>query len=541
MNEMIESEDKTMICKNCGKQVPENAEVCTNCGKPILGAQNQSKKNNIKPTTPMKPDVNKKKKSSGAKIAVAIIAAVLTIAVLVGGTVLLIKHFKTDKPDDADINTSPTSQLADTPVSETKDPLKLYTPVLDMFYESISCKWENLDGKDDDKANDPDSVSYFFQDTVYLQNASLSEIGYYFEDINSDGTPELFISSFERAKNGDFYDIYTVSDGEIIHVNSCDNKTSQTLLADNYIIYHTRSHNALLTLEANTGRLIAKDLVWREFYTGKDDFSWHYVKDIYYDDWSADAGSAELISEDEAIEKFDSLPDSKPLVLTSFADYKAPEPTDKTEPSTSETSTQPSTQTPTEKTVVNTEQMYKNYVSANKNKFFAYEDYKTNAEPVYKFIDLDQDGTKEAVVTVKYSNVEAHVSEFVIVHILTAENGTVKCVFSSELAAASRLCEKIRIFKDTDSKIYIYRYWRDGSHSQIETVYTVSDGKLNVEYGLKGYYNEPSSFAIGTGKDAFTAENTEGFDAISEEEFSTYQENLENRGTTLYFSNDLLD
>ncbi len=530
-----------MICKNCGNKVPGNAEVCTNCGKPILDAQNESIEKNVNQTTPVKPDVIKKKNTSGKKIAIVIVAVVLAVAVLIGGAVLLIKHFKTDKPDDAGISTSPTNQTVDASVNETKDPLELYAPVLDMFYESVSCKWENLDGKDDDKVNDPDSVSYFFHDTVYLQNASLSEIGYYFEDINDDGTPELFISSFETAETGGFYDIYTVSDGKIIHVNSCDNKTSQTLLADNHIIYHYRFQNALLALKADTGRLIAKELVWREFDIEKDDFLWYCVKDIYFDDWSVDTDHVELISEDEANRKFDFLPDTKTLALTSFADYKSSESTDKTEASISGTSTQPSAPTPTEKPVENTEQMYKNYVSANKNKFFAYEDYKTNAEPVYKFIDLDQDGTKEAVVTVKYSNVEAHVSEFVIVHILTAENGTVKCVFSSELAAAPRLCEKIRIFKDTDSKIYIYRYWRDGSHSQIETVYTVSDGKLNVEYGLKGYYNEPSSFAIGTGKDAFTTEGTDGFKAITEEEFSTYQENLENRGTTLYFSNDLLD
>lgn len=221
--------------------------------------------------------------------------------------------------------------------------------------------------------------------------------------------------------------------------------------------------------------------------------------------------------------------------------------TDKTEEPTSAAVTQPTeqdkTQTPTQSQTQPTgvEQMYKNYVSANPNKFFKYEGHSTSAEPQYDLIDLDQDGTKEAVVTSKFYDTEAYMSDFAIVHILGVKDGNVKCVFSSELVSTPRMTEKIRIFKDTDGKIYIHRYWRDGRNSQIETVYTYNRGNLIVEYGLLGNFNTtPKSFEKGIGKDSFNS-SSESFVSITEDEFLEIRDNLENRGTTYYFTEDLFD
>lgn len=189
--------------------------------------------------------------------------------------------------------------------------------------------------------------------------------------------------------------------------------------------------------------------------------------------------------------------------------------------------------------ILDTQQMFKDYVAENKEQFMSFDSYKTDVEPILTILDFDQDGTEEVVVTVNFNNTDAVSKDFIVVHVLGIKDEKVVKVFSSDIVAKSRMTERIRIFRDTDEKVYLYRSLRDGQQYQTEVVYSYADAKFTAEYSLTGdMTKKPAVFEKGIDKDAFVT--TEGFAKISEKDFKENVKNLETRGETYYFSNDLL-
>lgn len=95
------------------------------------------------------------------------------------------------------------------PVMSKKDAEKLYSPVLDMFYYNVKTNWKyykyKYPGSGRPKLTCVSHVYPFF----FATKSGGKKIGYCFNDVNSDGTPELLIGA-EGTKNNDVvYDMYT--------------------------------------------------------------------------------------------------------------------------------------------------------------------------------------------------------------------------------------------------------------------------------------------------------------------------------------------
>lgn len=140
-----------MFCKNCGKELPDNATFCSGCGeqlKPVSKSKYEGGKPLedgkvpfVAPVPPIKPDSgvdapmytnepepqeeNKSKKG----IIVAIIAIIIAIALIVGGF-FLIKYMKDEKSDDDDKTKSDEIVTRDSEItggSYTTDPNNIVT------------------------------------------------------------------------------------------------------------------------------------------------------------------------------------------------------------------------------------------------------------------------------------------------------------------------------------------------------------------------------------------------------------------------------
>lgn len=84
----------------------------------------------------------------------------------------------------------------------------------------------------------------------------LDDVGYYFCDLNNDGTPELIMESVEPAyaEWPDIaYDVYASVDGEIIHLATSWERNRYYLCPDNSL---------LLTGSGGAGLTFWKKLVW---------------------------------------------------------------------------------------------------------------------------------------------------------------------------------------------------------------------------------------------------------------------------------------
>lgn len=199
-----------------------------------------------------------------------------------------------------------------------------YGRILDMFYAGIASSWTTLDGQGWEDTNDPDSVSYlFYHYTMY----SLNEVGYALIDLNGDGQSELLVAPFDEAESGMFYELYTLSDGEIIHLISAGERDRYYLAVD-YSINKEGSGGALnsstdnLRLDADKKKLkVNKALI----YDGDRDSEhpWFFATSDYYDESSYGINYDVLtnVPEDKVSEILNSFPENAHLFLQSFSDY----------------------------------------------------------------------------------------------------------------------------------------------------------------------------------------------------------------------------
>ncbi len=207
-----------------------------------------------------------------------------------------------------------------------------YRDVLGFYYTNMLDEWEDyneirqaypfieLDG---DWWNICYMTPAFYSDLSYMD-----KIGYAFIDLDNNGIPELLISSInmvpeeEKNTSKDILDLFTISDGNIVHiVSSVDAKASYNLRQDNTIGFHTHSGaGADITetrYEVNGDRLesievVHKDLeqCWRATEQRYDSATY----ETFYD-------NLEEISEEEFTQILKSWPEVQYYQLTPFSEY----------------------------------------------------------------------------------------------------------------------------------------------------------------------------------------------------------------------------
>lgn len=207
----------------------------------------------------------------------------------------------------------------------TAQALDAYGSVLDMFYSGISCGWSNCDGHGWGEIDDPDDACYIFPQ--YLSDHSLKEIGFALKDLNRDGTLELMIAPMDLKDNGEFYDLYTISNGKIIHTASAGERDRLYLANDGSI--NNRSSGSAASnavsnkhLDPSDGKLKVNQAVVYDEYIDRER-PWFYATEDYYNSktYDYDYDSLKSISEHEAAQIQASFPAAAALELTAFDRY----------------------------------------------------------------------------------------------------------------------------------------------------------------------------------------------------------------------------
>ena len=222
--------------------------------------------------------------------------------------------------------------------SKATDPSSLvtdaYDDILTMYHTSISCSWTNCDGNGWENVGDPDNACYILWH--YEKERSLSEVGYCLLDINNDGQSELIISLldvpgsdvFPDLYAGTFYDMYTIVDGEIIHVVSAGERDHYNL-AEDYSINNSgssgaaNSSNINYRLDSSNGTLKVNQAViydgWRD-----SENPYFYATTDYYNDETYEINYDVLkhLSNDEASALLESFPENTTLELIPFENYR---------------------------------------------------------------------------------------------------------------------------------------------------------------------------------------------------------------------------
>lgn len=219
---------------------------------------------------------------------------------------------------------SDTSVLSAINANVTLSGTNAYDDILSMYYTGISCNWSNCDGEGMENVGDPDNACYIF--SRYEKNRSLNEVGYALFNINNDDQPELFISLPDIADSGSFYDMYTISDGEIIHVITAGERNRYNL-AEDFSINNNGSSSAATGAYANyrldntNGKLNVNYFI---------DYDYNREPRYYYtttgclngETYEITSAELEPISNEEASVILDRFPDNAPISLIPFSEYK---------------------------------------------------------------------------------------------------------------------------------------------------------------------------------------------------------------------------
>lgn len=202
--------------------------------------------------------------------------------------------------------------------------LRDYKKVLDMFHTSISCNWSNADSEGWDNVDDPDNSSYLFGH--FYDDDTLRDVGYMFCDINHDGQSELFVARVESAETGYFYDMYTVINGEIIHVITAGER-DRYQLAEDLSVNNSGSGSAVnsstdnLRLDKDGSLRVNKALIYDGYRDEENPY--FYATTDYFDKntYEMIEGALKPISKEEAMQIKESFPKAKALDLISFDKY----------------------------------------------------------------------------------------------------------------------------------------------------------------------------------------------------------------------------
>lgn len=209
-------------------------------------------------------------------------------------------------------------EAAEDGASNTEE--ELYREILDQFYDNITSGW--VDYEATYEYGEMEDISYLFS-FYYADSSNIDLIGYQFTDLDNDGTSELLIGiDGEEYYQAVIIDLYTVKDGQIVHLASSGERYWYQLCEDGTIYSYGSSSaasSAYEHYELIDGELSMIECVWFEPEAGDfDDIRWHYSTSSIYD-------SEREIDEAEGTEIIDSWPQVIDLALTPFSEYVSTE------------------------------------------------------------------------------------------------------------------------------------------------------------------------------------------------------------------------
>lgn len=228
--------------------------------------------------------------------------------------------FKASESDKALYGYTMDSLVITLKVEENSNP---YQEILDMYYTSISNQWENCDDAGYDVVGDPDNACYIF--SRYERNRPLDEVGYALLDISNDGVPELFISMIDMADSGSFYDMYSVVNGEVVHVITAAERDRYSYAMGNSI-NNSSSGSAFSGVFANYGYDSTRGALKVNHYVEYDDTIspyGSYTTTGYrnQETYSIDGAAFQSVTKDQVWALYDSFPSDAALALIPFAAY----------------------------------------------------------------------------------------------------------------------------------------------------------------------------------------------------------------------------
>jgi len=206
-----------------------------------------------------------------------------------------------------------------------------YQEILDLFYYSISTHWSNYSSEDQTDLDEKISYLWYYYDPV----DSLSDAGYMLVDLNNDNVPELITGVMPEAESGMMYDLYTYSNGSVLHLVSSGERDRYYLCTD-HIIANEGSSGAVDSVfgfykfEGNES-LTLEELV-RYYGMEPPEGPWYYGKTDTHD-----VKQMEPISESTAMEIIDKY-EYTPLELISF-DHSTPSQSSQSQTDTAQTQT----------------------------------------------------------------------------------------------------------------------------------------------------------------------------------------------------------
>lgn len=214
-------------------------------------------------------------------------------------------------------------------VDENSSTVDNYSALLDMFYDNISTNWEYYQPPEYyyNSADSTEYVSYIIPQ--YYSDDDGSILGYTFIDLDGNGVSELLIGTI-----GDEYDeildLYTIVDGEVIHLASSGERYLYELCDDNTIYLYSgggagASGYDHYCIQDGKKQLEVLESIQRELVSWGDEpvNNWYYATEEYYDRELEyiDETKRELIDEDTANEIINSWPERVGFELTPFAEY----------------------------------------------------------------------------------------------------------------------------------------------------------------------------------------------------------------------------
>ena len=219
-----------------------------------------------------------------------------------------------------------------TTTAKVENDIEVYKPVLDMYLRTISNDWADVDYENDDSVTDPDSIEYLLRPT--FSHNSLSTIGYALIDIDGNGQKELFISTSDLSKDGNFLSVYTIVDGKIVLGYIGNERNLLSLNEDNSITHY--SHGGHLTFSYTNMALDMnkkyKNHPYSDGFTnfktvkviacdGTTEERWFCYDESMSGEYSEE--NRKSVSADEAKKLIDTLPKSKSFKITSFSEYNS--------------------------------------------------------------------------------------------------------------------------------------------------------------------------------------------------------------------------
>ena len=234
---------------------------------------------------------------------------------------LLFSACSHDDAVNADSNN--TSSLKEQ-ITSTEDTAGILPDEYDMIIKNIinAYPWN-----DDDMTIVPENPELSY---MYRRNASLSEIGFALVDLDNNGQTELIISDINKPF---IYDLYTISDGEIVHLFDSGERHFY-LLYEKGLIRNTWSGSAATTgndfYRLSDGKLEFVERITMDAYQALDaglidDLSESDENNSFFRSESEDFEDYRSVPFDEAIEAIEAyLNENAQLIIeyTLLSEYK---------------------------------------------------------------------------------------------------------------------------------------------------------------------------------------------------------------------------